>query len=675
MDKVKNDERFIKKKYGEDMWKLCRRLFPTILEEEGLLSELLDHFFDHTRSLYSYIEDNDLELDFQDFIMQKVYPPKKEDKFVIPDKNPYELLKEAGYSLYKCETEEDIKRFEKYYDKKERLCTFDADRLKTNYVYFAVKDNVNEIRREDFDDPKREDLYGTSVLSFQFSKGRGHALSIKNRYNHAVQRPDSTYGNNLDRIVPGLRASFAYYEGMAQDKIETFEDHMKDYVVDDKGKFHRIIAIVDNIAFCENNYIIDRESHAVDRTYLDKEKYIFMDGYILDEKEKRFINYFNKPFYRSFTDAHGTIHNIEVHGKGKNKEIIITPMFGFKPITIKLESNHIVYYKNENVKELGFKFMNNCRELEEVYLPNVEKVDDAAFTNCNYLKTIDLSNTKEIGDYFACNSWDLMNLKLNSVEKIGDDFLNSAMSIIDLYLPNVKEIGDRALEDNEYLNTFSAKNLEVLGDSSFERNIDLFKVYTPKLKEMGNYCFNSNLKLKEALFPNLKIMGDKCFEENKAIEIVDFTNVVEIGHDCLKNNLLLEDFYGPNVVKIGNNFLEKNEGLHKFYAPKLKEVGDYFLGSNNALKDLLLKRLEKFGVGFLFSNTVLERLKVPSIKFNSDNGNYLEKRFLGNHFGYIDIMAPIPTLIKYKLIRSNNRKYILEELESSVEEDKNSYTR
>lgn len=182
-------------------------------------------------------------------------------------------------------------------------------------------------------------------------------------------------------------------------------------------------------------------------------------------------------------------------------------------------------------------------------------------------------------------------------------------------------------------------------------------------------------KLCRRLFPSLKTIGDKCFEENKAIEMVDFTNVVDIGHDCLKNNLLLEDFYGPNVVKIGNNFLEKNEGLHKFYAPKLKDVGDNFLSNNNSLRVLLLKSLEKFGVGFLFSNTVLERLKIPNIRFNFDNGNYLEKRFLGNHFGYIDIMAPIPTLLKYKLIRSNNRRYILEELESNAEEERNSYIR
>ena len=35
----------IKKKYGENMSHLCRTLFPSILEKEGLLLELLlEHF-------------------------------------------------------------------------------------------------------------------------------------------------------------------------------------------------------------------------------------------------------------------------------------------------------------------------------------------------------------------------------------------------------------------------------------------------------------------------------------------------------------------------------------------------------------------------------------------------------------------------------------------------------
>ena len=271
MNKVKNDERFIKKKYGENMWKLCSRLFPRPLERSELLASILDYYFDHGRGLYDYIEDNNLEFEFQSFVLQKLYPREYQVKLDKPDKTPKELLKEAGYKLYKCETEEDIQKFRKYYTDREALCTFKDGRLETSYVYFAVKENADKIKREDFTDPKREDEYGTSVLSIQFSKGPSHALSIINRYNHSVDRPNATFGNNLDSIILGLTASFAHYEGMVQSKIETFEDHMmRGYVQDSKKKFHKIIALVDGYAFCENNFIVDMNTHAIDKTYVNK---------------------------------------------------------------------------------------------------------------------------------------------------------------------------------------------------------------------------------------------------------------------------------------------------------------------------------------------------------------------------------------------------------------------
>ena len=83
-------------------------------------------------------------------------------------------MDEAGYKLYRCETYEDILAFKPYYYQKysekesinELLCTFnDAKRIETHYVFFAVKKNVDEIKRENFKKPEREDEYGTSVIS------------------------------------------------------------------------------------------------------------------------------------------------------------------------------------------------------------------------------------------------------------------------------------------------------------------------------------------------------------------------------------------------------------------------------------------------------------------------------------------------------------------------------
>lgn len=47
------DLKYIKKKYGENMSKLCRELFPSLLETEGLLSNIMTSTFNESRLLFA----------------------------------------------------------------------------------------------------------------------------------------------------------------------------------------------------------------------------------------------------------------------------------------------------------------------------------------------------------------------------------------------------------------------------------------------------------------------------------------------------------------------------------------------------------------------------------------------------------------------------------------------
>ena len=65
---MNDDLKLIKKHYGENMMHLCRELFPTILEEEGLLFELMSSHFYYNRELYDDIISNGLKDKFKDYI-------------------------------------------------------------------------------------------------------------------------------------------------------------------------------------------------------------------------------------------------------------------------------------------------------------------------------------------------------------------------------------------------------------------------------------------------------------------------------------------------------------------------------------------------------------------------------------------------------------------------------
>ena len=204
-----DDLKRIKKDYGENMSRLCRELFSTILEKPGLLYYIMSTHFPKSKYLYDDIIAESKKYEFKNFIYFLYDEMVGLNEQQEVNKTVRELLQEKGYTLYECKTNEDIQKFRKFYADGEALCTFhDPNRINDHYIFFIVKDNVEEIKRKDFSNPKREDEYSTSVLDLQFDRGKKQRVSIKSRYNHTVKSPDATYSNNLENIAEGLTEAF-----------------------------------------------------------------------------------------------------------------------------------------------------------------------------------------------------------------------------------------------------------------------------------------------------------------------------------------------------------------------------------------------------------------------------------------------------------------------------------
>ena len=273
------DLKYLKKHYGENFARLCRELFPTLLETPGLLQGIITKQFDTVPTLYEDILP--IKNQFQDWIYSFVREEEKEKEII--QKSPEELMDEAGYILYpECKKEEDIQKFKKYYAPGEELCTFRGGRLNYCRVWFAVKKNVNDIKRENFPNPDRQDEYGTSVISIQFTKGKNSTLSIKNRYNHTVDYPDSTFHNNLENIKHGLTNSFCekYEISFSSNAInnEFLPDVLEGYVAGRDGKFYKSNIELNGKNYCANNYVI-KFGQVI---HYDPSKFILIDNYLLN---------------------------------------------------------------------------------------------------------------------------------------------------------------------------------------------------------------------------------------------------------------------------------------------------------------------------------------------------------------------------------------------------------
>ena len=555
MIKMNKDLKIIKKKYGENMMHLCRELFPTILEKEGILSQVILDSFEASHELYNDLISNNLVVAFENYIYERL--DYKTDKIVKITKTPKELLSEAGYDLYECHTEDEIQAFKKYYSPGEELCTFRGGRLENCYVFFAVKKNIEEIKRANFHNPDRQDLYGTSVLSIQFTRDDAHHLSIKNRYNHTVVNPDATFSNNLDNIIPGLTDSFEKCYGMAQ-KCNSNNFEIPNYVCVGE-KYYKYNYEIDNVYYCPNNIIID--NYKVKR--LDKGRYILLDYYILDLQNKEIKSY--QPI-DSFPSTIGKITEIEVEKDQEEKRIKIENVDGNVYVGLD-KNNNIIYYQNDTVKKIFDNFMRYNVTLSNLKLPQAQIIENSFLYHNKALEVIELPECRETGK----------------------DFLRSNTSIKNVYLPKAEHLGFGFLLRNE--------TLEV--------------IELPECIIIGNCFLGFNTNIKNVYLPNAKIIGEAFLLRNEALEVIELPECRKIGDYFLDKNPNIENVYLPQTQIIGGCFLQCNEALETIKLPECRVIEDSFLEYNTNIKSVYLPNVECIENDFLQNSTSIEVLVLP----------------------------------------------------------------
>lgn len=603
-----DDLKLIKKHYGEKMSHLCRDLFPTILEIPGLLFDLLSNSFNYSKFLCDDLISNDLVNDFKDYIYDLVKHEESSEKLNI-NKNPYELMEEAGYTLYRCKTEDDIQNFKKYYAPGEKLCTFYGGRLDTCDVFFAVKKNVAEIKREDFPNPERQDEYGTSVISIQFSKGSSNYLSIKNRYNHTVVNPDATFSNNLDNIFPGLAESFRNY---FKYNIQTNNHHFEipNYVRTFEGKYYKYNYECGIYYYCSNNVVI--EGGKLKKEYLDKNRYLVFDYFILDLKEKKITCFNSEYYYDSFADVINDldIEKIEVIKNKEGKEIILKVDCGKIVITLDKQNRIISYYDDINV-----------------VLPN------------NYFSKIAYINNEIV---------------LNNVAKINHDFIGDEQCTIfnlkKFYAPNLESIGNNFMCPIEVINSFYAPKLKIVGDSVL--TYCTLKQYDLSNLEVAGINFLSRTISKEIYFPKLELVGDGFLEEARCTESINLPDLRETGKRFAKRGLHLRSINTPRLYKIGEESLRDLPFLEEIDFPKIQLISDKCLKGAVALKKLNIPYVIEIGRSVLYENECLEYLNAPLV-------NIIDAYFLGDYkkLNYININKK--AIIDHNFAGLDNASYFI----------------
>ena len=554
---LNKDLKYIKKKYGEKMMHYCRECFPTILNVPGKLVEILNtHFYCVKDSLYNDIKENHKESEFNDFVYSNA-GLKNEYDIRDVSKTPKELLDDAGYDLFECKTVEEVNSFKKYFILGEQLCTFldPASRLENKYVFFAVKKNILDIKREDFLIPDRQDEYGTSVISIQFTRDKNNHLSIKNRYNEVVNNPDSTFDNNLDNIIPGLTMSFYKAYGIREIYDENSEFQMENYISID-GEYYKYNYKLNDIYYCTNN-IIALNGKVIK---YDPEKYIIMDYFIIDLVNKK-IDVFDNKLRDSFSEVIGKIKNIEIVRGEKDKKVYITnEEDNIFELTLSFD-NKLIGIKNNMIDKLPNRFLISGQYLKNMEFSNVREIgNDVLYANTD-LEYFNLSKAEVIGNYFLANNIKLMNIDLNKTIMIGDDFLKRNIIVESINFDSLQRVGNSFMFSNKGLSSIVIPNLSYTGKCFFKSNDKVLFASFPSLQETGDFFMNDakNLRMFEA--DNLRVSGDMFLMANKELDYISLPNLIKTGKLFLAANQIIMSVNLPNLSYLPKYFLRNAGGL------------------------------------------------------------------------------------------------------------------
>ena len=629
----------IKRIYGEKFSRLCRELFPQILDQEGALLKILQEKFSRNcNTLCESIEENGLKEDFKDLIYTAFDDDREEDK-KEDSRTPYEILDEAGYELHECLTEEDIQEYRKYYKENEVLCTiYNGGRLNSRVCFWATKKDVDQIEREDFEHPKKDDEYSTSVLAIQFDKQPKSRVEIISRYNHTVPNPNCTLNNNLNNIAEGLQESFARLleeRGYSLNAKETMKFEIPGYTLTSDGKYYKYNLEIDGKYYCPGNIVIE---DGIAKEIGNPEEVILCDYFKIDLKNKKVDSLIDNLIVDSFVGDLTDIEKIEVKkDKEKGKRLVI--IYKKKeddrtddpePIVIELDyDNQIVGYTNKELQNVGDNFLSHNRALTELNLPQVQSMG-GNFLHCNeILAKLSLPQVQSIEDNFLYCNKALTELQLPQVQSIGDNFLYYNEALTEVSLPQVQSIEDNFLAENNVLTELNLPQVQSIGRDFLCWDEVLAKLSLPQVQSIEDSFLHGNRALTELNLPQVQSIGGNFLCCNEILAKLSLPQVKSIEDNFLTYNEALTEVSLPQVQSIGNNFLYKNKALTEVNLPQIQSIGSYFLPENKALTEVNLPQIQSIGWNFLYENKALTEVSMPQVleignKFLENNATFAE---------------------------------------------------
>ncbi len=475
--------------------------------------------------------------------------------------DPIALLNQAGYNAYIADTLKKQNAIRPYFAPGEELCTFrDSKRFENYYIINAVRKDVDKIRRRDFNNPQREDAYGTSVLSIQILKTGGF-ISIKNRYNHSVSNPDNTLNSNPDNIILGLSDALKHHFNV---DFSSQKVSLPNRYIDVNGQILKYNTERNNVYFGDKFYMREGKIYDID-PYTE---WMLGDGLLLN-LQKHEVYDMSVTDYSSFSmeptsrDLFIKVLNDAI--RGKKLHVAKNPDGGHDIIAdgvriLTVDGGEIVNINMPNAPVLDLTGFSRLRG--NLDFSNVDKLYIGPWTDVSQVTDIKFNPNAHI-------------IEFNTTPQIklqGElDFSN--VDVLQIGGPNMGDVSDIRFNPNaSTISIGSAVDLKLHGDLDFSNVTKLFLSANVDASGVSGIKLNPDATDVHLSAQGLRLFGDVVFNNINLLrlEYIDFANVSTLR--CDSSNSGDVHVLGPKNLRGTIDFSGTNHLL--LTAPDLTHVSD-----------------------------------------------------------------------------------------------------
>ncbi len=620
----------IKKQNGEAFARAIRNFDSGIFDVDNL-PQIVKYSGRNALPLLNYLES------------LKQIKIEKNSHYKLQD--PFKLLKKAGYDAFYADTLEKQNSICPYYADMESLCTFrDFNRYQKYHIIHCIKEGAKDLNRKDFKKPKRQDAYGTSVISIQILKTGGF-ISIKNRYNHSVEAPDNTFNSNPDNIIAGLSQSLRDYFGVDFASQEVMIEGS--FLLID-NMIYRYNLESQNIYFSKDYYMSDNKV-----SFINKDYQLIIDNFIVDFKENKVFQVHASFPSQSPYDAVFELVEQEVQQGGRlssKKEGDVTAVYLDEKCILKARDGQMIFLNLAVEGILDNSIFVRHNTIEEVYLENVTGIYSRNFKDCRNLRKVSMQNCVSVATSCFENLPSLEEVNLEKIKTVETSCFENVGVKGRLYFPNLKSVMSGSFCKMPNVQLFEAPNLIEIGENVLMENPNLTEISAPNLIEMRGRCIVGCPQLKKVNFEKLVFVGPGCLSYNINLQEVDLPfvkkaaafslscnenlNIVKlpmlkiVENGALSKNDTLKNLSLPNVVRVDRACISENMNLKVLHLPKLKKIDVNAFFKNSSLKIVLFDTLETVDHCNLFlCSPSIEHLYAPCLR----NGQKIVSVVMGKH--------------------------------------------